>query len=227
MSVVATISIRVKYFPKGRPFSIKLFAEIGSRSAVGKALSRLVSAGELERVTRGIYMRPKVSQYAGRVSPSPSTVVKIIAKQNHETIQVHGAEAVRAFSLSTQMQTLPVFYTSGSSREIRVGTSTVRLQHVAPEKLQHAGTKTGLALTALFYLGKGGVNPFVVEKIKSKLTSSEFKQLTSSKIPMWLLTVLLANVEARVGDEIADEGGKPKRRLAIPGYRHLEEWRHL
>ncbi|WP_150634664.1 DUF6088 family protein [Pseudomonas fluorescens] len=190
MSVVATISIRVKYFPKGRPFSIKLFAEIGSRAAVGKALSRLVRSGELERVTRGIYMRPKVSQYAGRVRPSPSIVVKIIAKQNNETIQVHGAEAVRAFSLSTQMQTLPVFYTSGSSREIRIGTSTVRLQHVPPKKLQYADTKTGLALTALFYLGKEGVNPFVVEIIKSKLTPTEFKQLTSCKMPIWLLTAL-------------------------------------
>jgi hypothetical protein len=66
----------------------------------------------------------------------------------------------------------------------------VRLQHVSPEKLQHAGTKTGLALTALFYLGKDGVNPFIVEKIKNTLTPSEFKQLISSNIPVWLLTVL-------------------------------------
>ncbi|MFW0755412.1 DUF6088 family protein [Pseudomonas sp. H11T01] len=105
------------------------------------------------------YLRSaKVSQFAGRVRPSAASVVRVIAKHNRETIQVHGAEAVRSFSLRTQVQTKPVFYTSGSSREVKTGQSTVRLLHVSPEKLQHAGTKVGLALSALFYLGKEGVN---------------------------------------------------------------------
>lgn len=146
MSIASTLWQQVKYLPKGRPFSSRRFAGLGSRSAVGKAIARLVSAGELERITRGIYMRPKISPYVGRVRPSALAVIRVIAKQNHETIQVHGAEAARAFHLSTQMQTQSVLYTSGSSREIRLGTLTIRLRHVSPEKLQHAGTKVGLAL---------------------------------------------------------------------------------
>ncbi|MOA04866.1 hypothetical protein D3C78_1244390 [compost metagenome] len=135
-------------------------------------------------------LRPKISPYVGSVRPSALAVIRVIAKQNHETIQVHGAEAARAFHLSTQMQTQPVLYTSGSSREIRIGALTIRLRHVSPEKLQHAGTKVGLALVALFYLGRKGVNPTSVAKIKCELTQAEFKQLVACKIPAWMSKAL-------------------------------------
>ncbi|MGV8921586.1 MAG: DUF6088 family protein [Pseudomonas sp.] len=132
MSVAATISKRLKYSIKGRPFSITRFAEVGSRAAVAQALARLVRAGELERITRGIYMRPKFSPYAGWVRPDLWRVLRILAQHNQETLQCHGAEAIRAFQLSTQMQVQPVYYTSGASRVIRIGRQTARLLHVPP-----------------------------------------------------------------------------------------------
>src|SRR3546814_1736500 len=96
-------------------------------------------------------MRPKMSKYTGRVvRPSPLAVVEVITKANGETIQIHGAEAVRRLGLSTQMQVLPTFYTSGSTREIKVGNAVVRLRHVSKDRLQHAGTTVGVALTALY-----------------------------------------------------------------------------
>ncbi len=93
--------------PKGRPFAGAVFAQVGSRASINKALSRLVQSGTLERVARGVYMRPKMSKYTGRVvRPSPLAVVEVITKANGETIQIHGAEAVRRLGLSTQMQVL-------------------------------------------------------------------------------------------------------------------------
>ena len=90
---------------KGQPFSRAVFAQVGSRAAVDKALSKLVRSGLLERVARGIYMRPKLSAYTGRwVRPSPLSIMSVITKANGETIQIHGAEAVRRLGLSTQMQ---------------------------------------------------------------------------------------------------------------------------
>ena len=83
-----------------------------------------------------------------------------------------------------------MLYTSGSSREIRIGALTIRLQHVPPEKLQHAGTKVGLALVALFYLGRKGVSPASVAKIKSQLTPAELKQLAACKMPAWMSKAL-------------------------------------
>ncbi len=116
-------------------------------------------SGALERIARGVYMRPKLSKYTGRVHPSPLTVMDVITKANGETIQVHGAGAVRRLGLSTQMQVLPTYYTSGSTREIKVGNAVVRLKHVPSNRLQHAGTRVGMALIALHTLGKRGHLP--------------------------------------------------------------------
>ena len=190
MSVTAKIANRIKCTPKGQPFSINRFANEGSRAAVAKALSRLAASCELARLSRGIYMRPKFSRFAGHVQPSTESVLRIIARHNHEIIQVHGAEAVRSFGLSTQMQIKPVYYTSGTSREVKIGARNVRLLHAGPEKLQQAGTIVGLALCALFYLGKKGVSDMVIASIKTKMAPSEFKQLADCDIPAWMQVAL-------------------------------------
>lgn len=67
MSVARSIVKRIQRMPKGLPFLGRRFAQFGSRDSVNKTLSRLVKAGTLERVTRGVYMRPKTSKYAGKV----------------------------------------------------------------------------------------------------------------------------------------------------------------
>lgn len=190
MSVTANIVKRLKYTPKAEPFSINRFANLGSQGAVAKALSRLAASGELERLSRGIYMRPKLSHFTGYVRPSTKSILRAIARHNREIIQVHGAEAVRYFGLSTQMQIRPVYYTSGASREVTVGAKRIRLLHVAPPKLQHAGTIVGLALCALLYLGKKGVSDTVIASIKAKLTPREFKQLADCEIPIWMQVAL-------------------------------------
>lgn len=190
MSVTATIVKRLKYTPKAQPFSINRFANLGSQGAVAKALSRLAASGELERLSRGIYMRPKLSHFTGYVRPSTRSVLRAIARHNREIIQVHGAEAVRYFGLSTQMQIRPVYYTSGASREVTVGAKRIRLLHVAPQKLQHAGTIVGLALCALLYLGKKGVSGTVIASIKAKMAPCEFKQLADCEIPIWMQVAL-------------------------------------
>jgi len=190
MSVAEAISNRIKHMQKGRPFAGSVFAQVGSRASVDKALSRLVQSGSLERVTRGVYMRPKMSKYTGRVRPSPLTVMEVITKANGEIIQIHGAEAVRRLGLSTQMQVLPTFYTSGSSREIKVGNAVVRLKHASKDRLQHAGTKVGLALTALHYIGKEGLSAKVVSKITNTLSSEELNKLWACKMPEWMRSAL-------------------------------------
>jgi hypothetical protein len=190
MSVSTIVVKRIRRIPKGRPFGIDQFVNAGSRGAVAKTFSRLAESGELVRLTRGIYMRPKFSRFAGDVRPSIYSVLRIIARRNREIIQMHGAEAVRSFGLSTQMQVQPVFYTSGTSRKVKVGKTCVQLLHVSSRKLQHAGTNVGLALSALFYTGKKGVDQIVIYRIRAKMTPSEFEQLADSDIPNWMRVAL-------------------------------------
>ena len=110
-----------------------------------------------------------------------------IAKKNGEIVQVHGAEAARRFKLSTQVPTLPVYYTSGSSRTIQIRNVEVRLIHTSNRRrLQFAGKKTGVALSALWYLGKGNVNSETISTIKSGLSAKEFEALNAANVPEWM-----------------------------------------
>lgn len=190
VSVAESIASHIKHLPKGKPFTIDRFIEAGSRASVDKTLSRLVQAGTLERVARGVYMRPKTSPYVGKVRPSPTTVMMVIAKARGETIQVHGSEAVRLFRLSTQVQMRPIYYTSGTTRDIRVGDAVVHLRHVSQDKLQWAGTQVGLALCALFYIGKSKLNVAMAHAILTRLSAAEISKLLSSRMPAWMREVV-------------------------------------
>ena len=187
MSVAASIKNRVQRVQQGEPFTNNRFLKLGSRPAVDKAISRLVDQGVIERVARGVFVRPRNSRFVGRVMPDVSRVIEVIAKSHGEVIQVHGAEAARRFKISAQMPTRPVYYTSGPSREIRVGKLKVKLMHTSSHrKLQHAGKKPGLALSALWYLGKEQVNAETIHLIREGLSSAEFKTLRSSSMPAWM-----------------------------------------
>jgi len=174
-------------------FKRSRFTAYGSPSAVNRALSRIVGKGEIERLSRGVFVRPRKNRYVGQVSPGITDVVRVIAKENGETVQVHGAEAARRFGLTTQVPIAPVFHTNASSRTIRIGKRTVRLIRTSNRRrLQFAGEPAGLAVAALWYLGKDNVTPGTVVKVRSVLSPDEFEKLRSASLPAWMTKVLNA-----------------------------------
>lgn len=183
---------RIEDMPIGEPFTPKALLDCGTRASVDQTLSRLVKAGVIERVARGVYVRPEVSRFVGKVMPEPLKVAETVARTTGSIVQVHGAEAARRLELTTQTPTRPVFITSGPSKHIRVGNTEIRLQHVCQRKLALAGRPAGLALTAMWYLGREEVTPAVVQKIRRKLGPSEFAALKSatSSMPAWMSDAL-------------------------------------
>lgn len=191
MSTAAAIRNHIQNMPRGTPFTSSHFTAHGSRSAVDRALSRIVHEGEIDRLSRGVFVRPRKNRFVGKVFPGVGDVVRAIARDRGETVQVHGAEAARRFGLTTQAPTTPVFHTSASSRSLRIGNATVRLVRTANRRrLQFAGTPAGLALAALWYLGRDNVTPKTVVKLKSALPPDEFEKFRSADLPAWMRKVL-------------------------------------
>jgi len=196
MSVTRAIHSHMQRIPRGKPFTNAPLLNLGSRTAVDKALSRGVKKGVIQRVTRGVFVRPKKSQWVSEVAPDMVQVLAVIAKKYHETIQVHGAEAARRFKLTTQVPVQSVFYTSGPTRTIRVGKLTIKLVHTSRRKLLYAGKKVGLARLALWYLGKAHVNNAVIHRVREGLSAQEFEQLQSMDMPAWMSKALIKYSEA-------------------------------
>ena len=171
-------------FRRESPSQASAFLKHGSRSVVDRTLSRLAARGEIQRLARGVFVRPRTSRFVGAVLPDVLEVVEAIARSNGETVQVHGAEAARRFKLSTQVPTAPVFHTSASSRTIRISNITVRMVHTSNRRrLQFAGEAAGAALSALWYLGKNNVTPETVATIEDALGPAEFQRLCSADLP--------------------------------------------
>jgi hypothetical protein len=190
MSTARRIREFVEAQPVGEPFTPAALLGLGTRKAVDLELARLTAAGVLMRPARGIYVRPKINRYFGAVPPDPFKVAMVKAGGS---IGIHGAEAIREFGLSTQMQVQPVYYTTGPSRRIQFGALPIRLKHISPRKMVAPGTLVGLAISALWYLGRRQVTSATFAAIRNKLSDTEYEELKAAipLMPAWMAEALM------------------------------------
>ena len=195
---------RVEATPNGEPFSSTELLTLGTRAAIDHSLSRLAKAGVIVRITRGVYVRPITNEYVGQVTPDHFKIAQAVARGTGAQISINGAEAARRFGLSTQMSTQSLFSTTGRSRQIFIGKSKIRLQHTSSRKLALAGRPAGMALSALYYLGREEVTTAVIEKIKAKLAPAEFEQLRRSTelMPSWMSDVFYQNENGQTQESL-------------------------
>ena len=183
---------KIQSFPEGEPFVANMFLEIAPYTAIRHTLSRLVKSGYLMRVARGVYVRPKMNRFVGPVPPTSEKIIQL--KSEGETIGITGAEAVQRLGLSTQVILKEIFLTSGRSRKIQLENGReIILRHAAPRKLTLAGRPAGVALAALWYLGKNGVTTETIHQIRRRLPAEEFEALKreSRSMPAWMCERLL------------------------------------
>lgn len=188
MTTAMQIRQRIEGIPAGKPFTTAMFLELGTRVSVDQTLFRLEKSGAIERIVRGVYAKPKANRFVGRVRPTSFEIAQSIASKTGAIVQVSGAEAARHLGLSTQVSTQPVYLTTGQSRTFRIEKMTVQMKHVAPRKLRLVGRPAGLAFTALWYVGKTGISPRVIETLRRKLPPGEFEalRLEIGKMPGWM-----------------------------------------
>lgn len=199
-STAELVRSHIEAAPQGEPFSSIELLSLGTRAAVDSALSRLTKEGFITRITRGVYVRPLYNEYIGEVTPSPYRIAEVVARTTGSVIGINGAEAARGFALSTQMSMQSLFLTTGPTRVISVGKSKIHMRHTSPRKLALAGRPAGMALTAMYYLGKEELTPAVVGAIRKKLPPAEFEILsTSTKLmPAWMSDVIYRYVNETV-----------------------------
>jgi hypothetical protein len=191
MNAIENIREHIKQAPLGKPILASSLNGIASPDNIRQILSRMVKNGEIERVARGIFVRPKKIAYLGKVLPESEEIAKAVAETTGEIIVPNGAEAARLLHLSTQVPMKPIFYTSGNTRHIKVKNLEITLKHITPRKLVKPGTPVGLVIAALWYLGKSNVNEHVIEKIKHQLKPKQFAELFkhTSQMPGWMAAV--------------------------------------
>lgn len=177
-------------FSDGTALSAKALLHLGNRAAIDQALSRLCERGDLVRAGRGIYLVAVKGQF-GSHSPTVEQAIEAVAQQRGEIIVSNGAAAANSLGLSSQVPIRYIYYTSGRSRTMTIGSQTVELQHVSRWKLVLANKPAGVAVRALSWLGPERAEE-ALPRIKRKLCTESFNELVaaSPQLPSWLASIL-------------------------------------
>ena len=119
------------------------FLDIGSREAVDQALSRLVKASRLRRVSRGLYHEPRISALLKQPTPvNLDAAIAAIARRDGIQIMPDGMAAANQLGLTNAVPARPCYVTDGASRSIEIDGRNDPLP--ACESKRHAlGGKSG------------------------------------------------------------------------------------
>lgn len=174
MSVAMKVSSRVNHMKRGVPFSITGFYPLGSRTSVQKAMSRLAQEGVVERVSKGFYVRPKPlpSMPSIKTTASAEQVAKVWAKEHGYKLVSQGQEAAYRLGFQTQAPMKTVYWSSGPSREFRVGNQVVEVRHISRQKLRWEKTPEGTLLRGLLVTPPQSVEISGLKKAIQRLSLS-------------------------------------------------------
>ncbi|WP_295031960.1 DUF6088 family protein [Shewanella sp.] len=154
LSVSALVANKLSRMKRGVPFSIENFYSLGTTTSVQKAMSRLTKEGQVARVAKGIYSRPKplASIPSIKITAKAEEVAKTWARTHKYKIAPQGLEAAYRLGMQTQAPVKTVYWTTGPSREFHVGNEIVQVKHTTETKLQWINKPEGALFRGLLSL---------------------------------------------------------------------------
>ncbi len=194
-SIETQVLDKVKRAKRGNLFFVDSFPEINNAKAVNKALERLVKSGKLERLATGIYLRPVIDDYIGKVLPGIEEIAFAIAKRDRATTIPTGSYAMYKLGLTSQVPLNIVFYSDTSARKIKIGKQTVTFKKASSRNLAFVGEISTLAIQALRTIGKEQATEEEVQQINKLLKNENPKHLQHDLqlAPVWIRKLLTAN----------------------------------
>jgi len=129
------------------------FLDLGPRDAIDKALQRLVAAGDLRRVERGLYDQPRHNALSGKTAaPDYRSVIDAVSRRDQVRVLVDGMTAANAWGLTDAVPAQVVVHTDGRLRPIELGNLTIQFRLTAASKLYWAGRPAMQIVQALHWL---------------------------------------------------------------------------
>lgn len=172
------IIARIERLGAGKAFSAKDFLDIASRGTIDMALASLARDGKIRRVRRGLYDMPRVNPaLGGKLSPDIDEAARAIARKQKCKIVPEGTWAANLLGLSTQVPAKIIYLTDGPNNEVPIGRRSIHFKHARPKAIAGLEGKLGLVVQALRHLGKEGVGPREIEKLRAALSTAEKRKL--------------------------------------------------
>jgi hypothetical protein len=178
---------------RGWVFTARDFPATHDPEAVRATLRKLQRAGQLKKITTGVFHFPRTIRDLGiEVPPDPLKVAKAVARLRGHRIALSGAAAANRLGLTTQVPAKPVYLTDGPSKEIQLGKMTIVLRHAPAECVRVGGDLERAIVQALFYLGPEGIDDKTILKLRRAVPPARRNRLLAAarRVGGWVEQVL-------------------------------------
>jgi len=184
---------RVRGKGRGWVFTPKDFLDLGTRASVDMALTRLLNAGSIRRIGRGLYDYPMVHDKLGLLSPDVDAIVQALAIQSGYKVVESGAGAANLFGISAQVPAKSSYAISGASRSKKVAGQTITLKRSRAPILDEVSLQANAVLQVLGHLGKANVDDKTIQTLASRLNGLDVRALKAARSQMtgWMSDAVL------------------------------------
>ncbi len=192
---------RIRGKGRGWVFTPKHFIDYGTRGSVDVALSRLVQAGNIRRIGRGLYDYPRQHTKLGALGPDVTQLADAISVQSGDRLAPTGATAVNSLGLSTQVPAKASYATSGRSRVTKMAGRSLNLHHSRAPILDRAPDSVNSIVQALTHLRKNMIDDEIIQRLAHRIDDQDMKILASARaqLPGWMSDIVLKIGAARYG----------------------------
>ena len=158
----------------GSVFTPKDFTDLASHDTVRQILSRLVKAGTIRRLLRGVYEYPAHSALLNApASPDPDAIARAIARAHGWTILPSGETALNILGLSAQVPARWEYFSDGPAKKYEWPGGTLSLTHRANKETTALSPKTALVVQALKTLRQEHVDDAVLAALRARMPARE------------------------------------------------------
>lgn len=161
----------------GKTFISSQIFQGDARPTINKALVKKTKAGELMRVARGIYVKPRISALVGPVPPGAESIALAIVAAEGAKLFAIGAAWANFFDLTTQLTCTPTYLTSGRPHRIQLGRKgRLVLLRGSTREIRLARFPAGRAILALEWAGRSEDPVVDIGKIQGHMAPDDFQR---------------------------------------------------
>jgi len=188
MSLNDKILKRLKRAKPDQVFTRSDFFDLGSTHAIGMVIQRLVKAGNLRRVARGLYDLPRRHPFLGELSATSDAIAAAIARRDGIRLHTTEAAAANLLNLSEQVPARIVYDADRRRRTVKVGQRTIEFRERSRRKMAAAGRTSGLVMAALRSLGRHHVTQERLAHLRKLLKPEDRRRLLKDLrfAPAWM-----------------------------------------
>ena len=184
------VRTRIELANPGDVFIPADFSDLAEARRITMCLSRLLEEGAIEKVKRGVYMKPRFSSLLNRsVPPRENAVAQAIARNFGWTIVPCGDTALNMLGLSTQIPAVWLYVSDGPYKTYEADGIRIQFKHT-DRKSEVIGVSetTALIIQALRALGRDNIDSQIISYLSGRLDEEEKRQILqeSRYVTAWI-----------------------------------------